>query len=141
MEARAIVRNVRMTPRKIKLICDLIRGKDAGEAMAIIMNTPKAACEPMEKLLKSAVANAENRLIINTITLSTNETPDTASSPTFAVMIESASPTVTVSICSMINGMISRTRSLFENILFLAVSVISILFPFFFCVSNIISVF
>ena len=37
MEARAIVRNVRMTPRKIKLICDLIRGKDAGEAMAIIM--------------------------------------------------------------------------------------------------------
>ena len=51
MEARAIVRNVRMTPRKIKLICDLIRGKDAGEAMAIIMNTPKAACEPMEKLL------------------------------------------------------------------------------------------
>ena len=46
MEARAIVRNVRMTPRKIKLICDLIRGKDAGEAMAIIMNTPKAACEP-----------------------------------------------------------------------------------------------
>ena len=60
MEARAIVRNVRMTPRKIKLICDLLRGKDAGEAMAIIMNTPKAACEPMEKLLKSAVANAEN---------------------------------------------------------------------------------
>ena len=46
MEARAIVRNVRMTPRKVKLICDLIRGKDAGEAMAIIMNTPKAACEP-----------------------------------------------------------------------------------------------
>ena len=49
MEARAIVRNVRMTPRKIKLICDLIRGKDAGEAMAIIMNPPKAACEPMER--------------------------------------------------------------------------------------------
>ena len=62
MEARAIVRNVRMTPRKIKLICDLIRGKD----MAIIMNTPKAACEPMEKLLKSAVANAENNHGMNT---------------------------------------------------------------------------
>ena len=55
-----------MTPRKIKLICDLIRGKDAGEAMAIIMNTPKAACEPMEKLLKSAVANAENNHGMNT---------------------------------------------------------------------------
>ena len=66
MEARAIVRNVRMTPRKVKLICDLIRGKDAGEAMAIIMNTPKAACEPMEKLLKSAVANAENNHHMNT---------------------------------------------------------------------------
>ena len=52
MEARAIVRNVRMTPRKIKLICDLIRGK--------------AACEPMEKLLKSAVANAENNHGMNT---------------------------------------------------------------------------
>ena len=60
MEARAIVRNVRMTPRKMKLICDLIRGKDAGTAMAIIMNTPKAASEVMAKLLKSAVANAEN---------------------------------------------------------------------------------
>ena len=54
---------------------------------------------------------------------------------------ESASHTVTVSICSMINGMINRTRSLFENILFLALSVISILFPFFFCVLKIISVF
>ena len=52
MEARAIVRNVRMTPRKMKLICDLIRGKDAGTAMAIIMNTPKAASEVMAKLLR-----------------------------------------------------------------------------------------
>ena len=60
MEAKAIVRNVRMTPRKMKLICDLIRGKDAGTAMAIIMNTPKAASEVMSKLLKSALANAEN---------------------------------------------------------------------------------
>ena len=65
MEARAIVRNVRMTPRKIKLICDLIRGKDAGEAMAIIMNTPKAASELMIKLLKSAMANAENNAGLN----------------------------------------------------------------------------
>lgn len=60
MEARAIARNVRMTPRKMKLICDLIRGKDAGTAMAIILNTPKAASEVMAKLLKSAIANAEN---------------------------------------------------------------------------------
>lgn len=60
MEAKAIVRNVRMTPRKMKLLCDLIRGKDANTAMAIIQNTPKAASEVMAKLLKSAMANAEN---------------------------------------------------------------------------------
>lgn len=60
MEAKAIARNVRMTPRKVKLICDLIRGRNADEAMAIIQNTPKIACEPMKKLLKSAMANAEN---------------------------------------------------------------------------------
>ena len=60
MEAKAIVRNVRMPPRKMKLLCDLIRGKDAYTAMAIVENTPKAASEVMSKLLKSAMANAEN---------------------------------------------------------------------------------
>lgn len=65
MEAKAIVRNVRMTPRKMKLLCDLIRGKDANTAMAIIQNTPKAASEVMAKLLKSAMANAENNFGMN----------------------------------------------------------------------------
>lgn len=65
MEAKAIVRNVRMTPRKMKLLCDLIRGKDANTAMAIILNTPKAASEVMAKLLKSAMANAENNFNMN----------------------------------------------------------------------------
>ena len=65
MEAKAIVRNVRMTPRKMKLLCDLIRGKDANTAMAIIQNTPKAASEVMAKLLKSAMANAENNFDMN----------------------------------------------------------------------------
>ena len=60
MEAKAYVRNVRIAPRKVKILCDLIRGKDAGPAAAIIMNTPKAASEIMIKLLKSCVANAEN---------------------------------------------------------------------------------
>ena len=41
-------------------MCDLIRGKDAGTAMALLMQTPKAASEPLMKLLKSACANAEN---------------------------------------------------------------------------------
>ena len=60
MEARAILRNVRIAPRKVKVVGDLIRGKSAAEANAIMMNTPKAASEILVKLLKSAVANAEN---------------------------------------------------------------------------------
>jgi large subunit ribosomal protein L22 len=60
MEAKAYLRNVRIAPRKVKILCDLIRGKDVGTAAAIITNTPKAASEHMIKLLKSATANAEN---------------------------------------------------------------------------------
>ena len=60
MGARAYLRNVRIAPRKVKVVCDLIRGKSAAEANAIMMNTPKAASEILVKLLKSAVANAEN---------------------------------------------------------------------------------
>ena len=58
--AKAHLRYVRISPRKIQIVCDLIRGKDAGAAMAILMQTPKAASEPLMKLLKSACANAEN---------------------------------------------------------------------------------
>ena len=59
-EAKAYLRYVRIAPRKIQIVCDLIRGKDVGTATAILMQTPKAASEPMLKLLKSAIANAEN---------------------------------------------------------------------------------
>ncbi|MDO5549495.1 MAG: 50S ribosomal protein L22 [Eubacteriales bacterium] len=65
MEARAYLRNVRIAPRKVKIVCDLIRGKDVREAAAIINNTPKAASELLIKLLKSAVANAENNNNMN----------------------------------------------------------------------------
>ncbi len=60
MEARAHLSYVRISPRKVKIVCDLIRGKDVGTAAAILMHTPKAASEVLLKLLKSAVANAEN---------------------------------------------------------------------------------
>ena len=60
MEAKAYLRYVRISPRKIQIVCDLIRGKDVQTAMAILMQTPKAASEPLMKLLKSACANAEN---------------------------------------------------------------------------------
>ena len=58
--AKAYLRYVRISPRKVQIVCDLIRGKDAGTALAILAQTPKAASEPLTKLLKSAVANAEN---------------------------------------------------------------------------------
>ena len=60
MEARAQLNYCRIAPRKVQIICDLIRGKDTKAAAAILMNTTKAGAEPMLKLLNSAVANAEN---------------------------------------------------------------------------------
>ena len=64
-EAKAYLRYVRIAPRKIQIVCDLIRGKDVGTAMAILMQTPKAASEPLLKLLKSAAANAENNFAMD----------------------------------------------------------------------------
>ena len=58
--AKAYLRYVRISPRKVQIVCDLIHGKDAGTAMAILMQTHKSASEPLMKLLKSACANAEN---------------------------------------------------------------------------------
>ena len=60
MEAKAYLRYLRISPRKVQILCDLIRGKDVNTASAILMNTPKASSEPVLKLLKSAVANAQN---------------------------------------------------------------------------------
>ena len=60
MEARAELRYARISPRKVKIVCDIIRGKDVMNAQGILMQTPKAASDLLLKLLKSAVANAEN---------------------------------------------------------------------------------
>ena len=59
-EARAKATFERIAPRKVQIVLDLIRNKPADEAMAILKFTPKAACEPLIKLLKSAMANAQN---------------------------------------------------------------------------------
>lgn len=59
-QAKATARTVRIAPRKARLVVDLIRGKKIGEAVAILRLTPKAASPVVEKLLKSAVANAEH---------------------------------------------------------------------------------
>ena len=60
MEARAYLKYARISPRKVQIVLDLIRNKPVDMAMAILKHTPKAACEDLQKLLKSAMANAEN---------------------------------------------------------------------------------
>ena len=60
MEARAYLKYARISPRKVQIVLDLIRGKDAGTAMAILKNTPKSASEYLIKLLNSAIANADH---------------------------------------------------------------------------------
>ncbi len=60
MQATAKATYVRIAPRKVQIVLDLIRNQPADKAMAILKHTPKAACEPLMKLLKSAMANAEN---------------------------------------------------------------------------------
>ena len=59
-EAKATLKFARISSRKVKIVADLIRGKDVDEALAIVKFTPKASSEIIEKLLKSAIANAEN---------------------------------------------------------------------------------
>ena len=58
----ATAKYIRISARKVKVVIDLIRGKDVKEAEAILMYTPKAASEPTPKVLRSAMANAENNL-------------------------------------------------------------------------------
>jgi large subunit ribosomal protein L22 len=60
MQAKAVANTVRIAPRKARLVVDLIRGKQVGEAVAILKLTPKAASPIVEKVLKSAMANAEH---------------------------------------------------------------------------------
>ncbi|MDP4147278.1 MAG: 50S ribosomal protein L22 [Bacillota bacterium] len=62
MEAKAIAKYIRMSTRKIAIVLDLIRGKNVNEAYAILQYTPKDAADVVYKVLKSAVANAENNL-------------------------------------------------------------------------------
>lgn len=59
-EARAQLKFARISARKVKIVADLVRGKNVDEALAIMKFTPKASSPILEKLLKSAIANAEN---------------------------------------------------------------------------------
>ncbi|MDA8442892.1 MAG: 50S ribosomal protein L22 [Peptococcaceae bacterium] len=60
MQAKAVAKYIRISPRKVRLVVDLIRGKGVGEAFAVLKFTPNGSTEAVEKVLKSAVANAEH---------------------------------------------------------------------------------
>ena len=61
MEARAIARNIRQSPRKMRLVIDLIRGRSVNDAFAILQFSKKRAAEQIDKTLRSAVANARTK--------------------------------------------------------------------------------
>ena len=65
MEAKAVAKYVRVAPRKVRVVMDLIRGKNVAEAFAILKFTPKVGADVIEKVLKSAVANAEHNFDMN----------------------------------------------------------------------------
>ena len=73
MKAYAYLKYARISPRKVKIVLDLIRGKDAGTAMAILKNTNKIAAESLVKLLKSAVANAQHNFNMDASNLFVSE--------------------------------------------------------------------
>ena len=64
-EAKAIAKYVRIAPRKLRIVINLIRGKSVNEAFAILKYTPKVCSEVIEKVLRSAVANAEHNYDMN----------------------------------------------------------------------------
>jgi large subunit ribosomal protein L22 len=72
-KVKATARTVRIAPRKVRLVVDLIRGKEIGEAVAILRHTPKAASPVVEKALLSAVANAEHNYEMNVDSLFVSE--------------------------------------------------------------------
>ncbi|MBR3861594.1 MAG: 50S ribosomal protein L22 [Oscillospiraceae bacterium] len=74
MEAKAHLKYARISPRKVKIVCDLIRGKDVKLARGILENTPKAASALLIKLLNSAAANAENNFGMDPERLYVSET-------------------------------------------------------------------
>jgi len=63
IEARATARHVRGAPSKARLVIDTIRGKRAVEALSILQSTNKRVCQPLEKVLRSAIANAQQKAI------------------------------------------------------------------------------
>ena len=74
MEAKAHAKYIRISPRKVKIVCDIIRGKDTKIAKAILEQTPNASAAILLKLLNSAIANAENNHEMDPDSLFVSET-------------------------------------------------------------------
>ena len=72
-EAKAIAKHIRIAPRKVRIVVDLIRGKKVGEAFSILKYTPKVGSKVVEKVLRSAVANAEHNYDMNVDNLFVSE--------------------------------------------------------------------
>lgn len=72
-QAKAVAKSVRIAPRKAALVVDLIRGKEASEAIAILRLTQRGASPIVEKVLKSAIANAEHNYEMDTDNLVVSE--------------------------------------------------------------------
>lgn len=73
MQAKAVAKTVRIAPRKVRLVVDLIRGKNVGEAIAILKHTQRGASAVVEKVLNSAIANAEHNYDMDTDNLYISE--------------------------------------------------------------------
>ncbi len=73
MQAKAVAKSIRIAPRKVGLVVDLIRGKDVAEAIAILQHTQRGASPAVEKVLKSAIANAEHNYEMDTDNLVVSE--------------------------------------------------------------------
>ena len=73
MQAKAVAKSIRIAPRKVGLVVDLIRGKDVAEAIAILQHTQRGASPVVEKVLKSAIANAEHNYEMDTDNLVISE--------------------------------------------------------------------
>ena len=73
MEAKAIARHIRIAPRKIRIVADLVRGKNIGEAFAILKFTLKVGADVVEKVMRSAIANAEHNFDMNVDNLYVSE--------------------------------------------------------------------
>jgi len=66
IEVRAVAKYVHMSPRKVKLVADLVRGMEVGAALTVLSFSTKAAAVPVSKVIKSAAANAEENYGLST---------------------------------------------------------------------------